>query len=338
MNDKLTELFDSFNDLNVLIIGDVMVDSYLWGKVERISPEAPVPIVSVSKRENRMGGAANVALNIKSLGANPILCSVVGNDLKGTEFIQLLEKRKMETRGILKSNHRITTTKFRVIGNNVQMLRVDEETNKALHDDDIKDLYDKFQDIIQTKKIDVIIFQDYDKGVISPNLIDGIVKIANLKGIPIVVDPKKKNFMAYKNVSLFKPNLKELKEGLNIDFDSGDIEELSAMASKLKGLLESRIIMVTLSEDGVFVDYSDESEQKSKLIPSHVRSISDVSGAGDTVISVASLCLARKTTPALLASLSNLAGGLVCEEVGVVPINKARLLREAMKLNPQEVI
>ncbi|NOX47105.1 MAG: D-glycero-beta-D-manno-heptose-7-phosphate kinase [Chlorobi bacterium] len=334
MNNKLTKLFDSFNGLNVLIVGDVMVDSYLWGKVERISPEAPVPIVSVSKRENRMGGAANVALNIKSLGANPILCSVVGNDTKGEEFIQLLEKKQMEKCGIVKSDKRITTTKFRVIGNNVQMLRVDEETDRELEEEDLKKLYDKFQEIIQTTKIDVVIFQDYDKGVITENLVDGIVKIANLKKIPIAVDPKKKNFMAYKNVSLFKPNLKELKEGLNIDFDSKNKGELSAMAGQLKTLLNSQIIMVTLSEDGVFVDYSDESQQNSKLIPSHVRSISDVSGAGDTVISVASLCLARKTSPTLLASISNLAGGLVCEEVGVVPINKDRLLEEAKKLKP----
>jgi rfaE bifunctional protein kinase chain/domain len=338
MNDKLTKLFDSFNNLNVLIVGDVMVDSYLWGKVERISPEAPVPIVSVSKRENRMGGAANVALNIKSLGANPILVSVVGNDAKGDEFIQLLEKRQMEKRGIIKSNHRVTTTKFRVIGNNVQMLRVDEETDKALVEEDMRNLYDRFQEIIQTTKIDVIVFQDYDKGVITENLIEGIVKIANLKKIPVAVDPKKRNFMAYKNVSLFKPNLKEMKEGLNIEFDSGNKNELSAMASKLKALLNSGIIMVTLSEDGVFVDYSDELTQSNRLIPSHVRSISDVSGAGDTVISVASLCLARKTSPELLASLSNLAGGLVCEEVGVVPINKIRLLAEAKKLKPQEIL
>ncbi len=144
--------------------------------------------------------------------------------------------------------------------------------------------------------------------------------------------------MAYKNVSLFKPNLKELKEGLNIDFDSKNKGELSAMAGQLKTLLNSQIIMVTLSEDGVFIDYSDKSQQNSKLIPSHVRSISDVSGAGDTVISVASLCLARKTSPTLLASISNLAGGLVCEEVGVVPINKNRLLKEAKKLKPQEIL
>ena len=332
MNDRLTNLFNSFNDLNVLIIGDVMVDSYLWGNVERISPEAPVPIVSVSRRENRMGGAANVALNIKSLGANPILCSVVGNDLKGEEFIQLLEKQQMETLGILKSKKRVTTTKFRVIGNNVQMLRVDEETDKTLSREDQDDLYNIFLKIIKTKKIDVVIFQDYDKGVITANLIKGVVDIANEKGIPISVDPKKKNFSNFKNVSLFKPNLKELKEGLNIDFDSVNKKELAAMTRKLNELINPKITLITLSEDGVFVDYPDGPVQNSELIPSHVRSISDVSGAGDTVISVASLCLACKISPIWMASISNLAGGLVCEEVGVVPINKNQLLEEAEKL------
>jgi len=138
--DELIRLFESFNQLNVLIIGDVMVDSYLWGHVERISPEAPVPIVSVKSRENRLGGAANVALNVKAMGANPILCSVVGNDQKGGEFIDLLEEQQMDAGGIIKSTSRITTTKFRVIGNKVQMLRVDEEVDNALNQEDEKAL------------------------------------------------------------------------------------------------------------------------------------------------------------------------------------------------------
>ena len=161
---EIIKLFNSFNRLNVLIIGDVMVDSYLWGKVERISPEAPVPIVSVKNRENRLGGAANVALNIKALGANPILCSVIGNDQKGKEFIGLLQEQKMETSGIIVSDRRITTTKFRVIGNKMQMLRVDEETDRPLEVLDQKAFFKSFDRIIEKKKIDVIIFQDYDKG------------------------------------------------------------------------------------------------------------------------------------------------------------------------------
>ncbi|MEZ5194940.1 MAG: bifunctional ADP-heptose synthase [Bacteroidales bacterium] len=214
-----TKLFDSFSDLTVLIIGDVMVDSYLWGGVERISPEAPVPIVSVKKRENRLGGAANVALNIKSLGAKPILFSVIGNDQKGNEFIGLLEEQQMDTSGIIISNDRITTTKFRVIGNKVQLLRVDEEIDSELNEKDQKALFDRFEDLIGRHKIDVIIFQDYDKGVISEDVIHWVIARANELGIPVSVDPKKRNFGFYTNVTLFKPNLKELKEGLSIEFD-----------------------------------------------------------------------------------------------------------------------
>jgi rfaE bifunctional protein kinase chain/domain len=330
---EIIKLFKSFNSLNVLIIGDVMVDSYLWGNVERISPEAPVPIVSVKSRENRLGGAANVALNIKALGANPILCSVIGDDHKGREFIELLKEQKMETSGIIVSARRITTTKFRVIGNKMQMLRVDEETDKPLDERDQKTFFRSFDKIIRTKKIDVIIFQDYDKGVISEELIGHIVNIATKKKVPVAVDPKKRNFKAYRNVTLFKPNLKELKEGLNIDCDSKDENQLKKAVAQLNQLLKAKMILLTLSEDGVFLEYKLNGEKSTRILPSHVRSISDVSGAGDTVISVAALCLALKVDPPILAAVSNLAGGLVCEKPGVVPIDKKQLLQETLMLN-----
>ena len=330
--DEIIRLFEPFNQLNVLIIGDVMVDSYLWGHVERISPEAPVPIVSVKSRENRLGGAANVALNIKAMGANPILCSVVGVDQKAGEFIGLLEDQQMETRGIVKSTNRITTTKFRVIGNKVQMLRVDEEDDNLLSQDDSTAFIDRFSAIISENKIDVIIFQDYDKGVITKELIQHVVSIANEKNIPVAVDPKKKNFIHYKHVTLFKPNLKELKEGLNIEFDAGNKNKLKEAVSSLKSTLDARMVLLTLSEDGVFIDYENNGESNNTHLPSHVRNISDVSGAGDTVISVASLCLAKKVDPDILAAISNLAGGLVCEKVGVVPVEKQILLTETFKL------
>jgi len=316
------KLFESFNNLNVLIIGDVMVDSYLWGEVERISPEAPVPIVSVKKRENRLGGAANVALNVKAMGANPILCSVVGNDLKGNEFIELLRKQKMETVGIIRSSDRITTTKFRVIGNKVQLLRVDEEIEETLSDKNRQEVFERFLKILNKYKIDVIIFQDYDKGVISEDLIRSMVNKANELNIPVAVDPKKRNFTAYNNITLFKPNLKELKDGLKIDFDSKNQLELNNAINRLRSVINTEIVLVTLSEDGVFIDYKYDGQKSTKIIPSYVRSISDVSGAGDTVISIASLCLALNIDPVLLATISNLAGGLVCEMVGVVPVDK----------------
>ncbi|MCB0801605.1 MAG: D-glycero-beta-D-manno-heptose-7-phosphate kinase [Flavobacteriales bacterium] len=314
--------------MNVLIIGDVMVDAYYWGKVDRISPEAPVPIVSVNKREARMGGAANVALNIQAMGANPILCSVIGSDEEGDEFLNLLENAGQSKTGILRSSTRITTKKTRVIGNSHQMLRIDAEDTKEINHKEQEDFYLLIEQIINNQNIDVIIFEDYDKGVITKSLIQKVVDLAIKNNIPTTVDPKKVNFMAYKNVSLFKPNLKELKEGLKVDFNHRNQSELEQTVQELERQLNNQITLLTLSELGIYV----KSNKFSVQIKAHHRDITDVSGAGDTVISVASLCLAAKQDVKLIAELSNLAGGLVCENVGVVPIVKEKLLEEAKQI------
>ncbi len=324
----IKETFDRFNKLNVLIIGDVMIDSYMWGNVSRISPEAPVPIVCVNKKENRMGGAANVALNVQAMGANPILCSIVGDDDGSKMFFDLLKKQKLSSEGILKSKDRITTVKTRIIGNNHQMLRIDEEVENSINNKESDTLIFVIKKLINNKKIDVIIFEDYDKGCITPILIKTIVTFAKQKNIPTVVDPKKKNFMSYSGVTLFKPNLKELKEGLKTDFDHNDNKELGKVVT---GFIKKQNIdtaLITLSEKGIYI----HSKRAKALIPAHIRNISDVSGAGDTVVSVAALCLALKLSSELTATLSNLAGGLVCEKVGVVPIDKKQLLDEAIAL------
>lgn len=333
MPDKVDfkKTFESFKRLKILIVGDVMVDSYLWGKVERISPEAPVPVVSVNRRENRLGGAANVALNIKSLGATPILCSVIGVDGKGKDFLSLLKNEGISSEGIVQSASRITTTKFRVIGNHAHMLRVDEEMSDDLTKKDADNFLKKTFLIIEKEKIDAIIFQDYNKGVLTSYVIQQLIERANKLGIPTTVDPKKKNFDQYKKVTLFKPNLKELKEGLGIAIDNATIASLTHAAEQLhkKQLIE--IVLITLSEKGVFVSSkSKNNTYKQVIIPAHIRSITDVSGAGDTVISTATLCLAIGLTPALLAAISNLAGGIVCEEIGVVSIDKNKLLKETL--------
>lgn len=322
----ITSLFENFNRLNVLIIGDVMIDAYFFGKVDRISPEAPVPVVSVQRKENRLGGAANVALNIQALGTNPILCSVIGNDTEATLFDELLKTTKLTNKGILKSNNRITTVKTRVIGNNHQMLRVDAEMDNELAAEDKKLLIEKITSILTNDKIDVVIFEDYDKGNLSEEVIKSVVEICNSKNIPTTVDPKKRNFLHYKNVSLFKPNLKELKEGLNIDINPKNKSEIETAVFQLNQLLKNKNTFITLSENGVYItDHQNNFHE-----PAHVRNISDVSGAGDTVISVASLCLALQLPIQQVAALANLAGGLVCEKVGVVPINKDELLAEAL--------
>ncbi|MBL0329621.1 MAG: D-glycero-beta-D-manno-heptose-7-phosphate kinase [Bacteroidetes bacterium] len=325
---SIQDTFKAFNKLNVLIIGDVMIDAYMWGNVNRISPEAPVPIVAIHKKENRLGGAANVALNIQAMGANPILCSVIGEDDGAKVFLDLLKGNKLSNKGIIKSKRRITTVKTRVISSNHQMLRVDEEIESNIDTKENTALFSEIKKLVASEKINVIIFEDYDKGTITPDLIKNVVALAKQKGIPTVVDPKKKNFMAYTGVTLFKPNLKELKEGLKMDFDHTNIKELDKVVAGFIKKQNITTALITLSEKGVYI----HSAKSKNLVPAHIRNISDVSGAGDTVVSIAALCLASKLSPVTTATLANLAGGLVCEKVGVVPIDKKQLLQEALKL------
>lgn len=313
--------------MKVLIIGDVMIDAYLIGNVERISPEAPVPVVTVTKKENRLGGAANVALNIQALGASPLLCSVIGNDEGAKNFLHVMKKNNMKTDGIITSGKRMTTVKTRVIGGKHQMLRVDEEIDDILSKEETKQLFQKISSFITKEKINAIIFEDYDKGVITPELIEQVVTLSKNKNIPVVVDPKRKNFKEYKNVTLFKPNLRELLNGLKLDFEGKDFDQLKKVLKTFQQKQNIDIALLTLSEDGMLVS----GKNIQKTIPAHIRSIADVSGAGDTVISVASLCLAAGISIVDSASIANLAGGLVCEKVGVVPIEKKQLLDEAIE-------
>lgn len=299
-----------------------MIDSYLHGKVERISPEAPVPVLNVTKREARLGGAANVALNLKSLGAEPTLVALIGNDVLGKEALRLMEESKLSTQGLVVSESRPTTVKQRVIAGSQQMLRIDEEVDtpaSAIENDSLFSIIEKLLPEAQ-----VVIFEDYDKGVISKNIIQRVVALAKDLGIPTTVDPKKRNFLSYDGVTLFKPNLKELKEG----FPQVAQLSLKEQLLVLKEHLGIKAIMATLSEKGVVITDGEEFIE----IKAHIRQIADVSGAGDTVISIASLALAIGLPLRWVAELSNLGGGLVCEKLGVVPIDKKELFAEANRL------
>lgn len=324
----LKNTFNAFSDIKVIIIGDVMVDTYINGTVSRISPEAPVPVVKFSSREHRLGGAANVALNIKALGATPFICSIIGKDEDADLFMKLVNESKLSDRGIIGFDDRVTSVKTRVIGNNQQLIRVDREEVKPLSSSAEYALVEKVKSIAEKEKIDAIIFQDYNKGVITPGMIKSIVDFANKNQIITTVDPKKENFFAYKNVTLFKPNLKELTEGTDVKIDIDDKESFLSAVEKLDEKISARHIFVTLSEHGVFIN----EDEKNHFIPAHFRVIADVSGAGDTVISVATLCLACDVPPKLIAEIANLAGGLVCEKVGVVSIDKEQLMNEALSL------
>lgn len=321
---NLTQLFEDFNQLKIIIIGDVMLDSYLWGKVERISPESPVPIVSVHKKEMRLGGAANVAMNVAALGATPILCSVIGNDEPSEKLFLLMEQYNMPTKGLIKSSDRKTTLKTRIISGSHHHLRVDEEINTDITDKESKLLVDAISGFISTKQAHAIIFEDYDKGVITPPLIEQVVRLAHQHSIPVIVDPKKKNFNHYTGVSLFKPNLKELREGMKNDMETVTLDELNKAVDALLLQQNMKAALVTLSDKGIYINYNGTK----KIFPAHVRNVADVSGAGDTVVSVAALCEALQVAPEYMAVLCNMAGGIVCGQAGVVPINKQKLLEE----------
>lgn len=315
-------LFEAIAKLKVLVIGDVMVDSYIWGKVNRISPEAPVPVVLSQKKEKRLGGAANVALNVQALGATPIPCAIVGDDIDGEFFLNRLKEKNIPSKGVITSRERETTVKERVLSGSHQLLRVDSESDKEMSAMEQKAMLAHIKNLLP--EVDVVIFEDYDKGVLNPEVIATTIKEANQLGIPTVVDPKKRNFLDYKGATLFKPNLKELREGMKIDVDPTDINSVKSASKALQEALECKMVMVTLSEHGVYISDNGDSH----LIPAHIRQISDVSGAGDTVISVVACALAAGLEAKKTAALANLAGGLVCEYVGVVPINKDKLIDE----------
>ena len=324
----INKIFEQFSQMQAVIIGDAMIDTYLWGKVERMSPEAPVPVVSVVNRENRLGGAGNVALNLKRLGATPFLISVIGDDEKGRKFLKILSREGMSTEGIFVDKERITTVKNRIISKGQQIVRVDEESLEDINpglEDKIVHAFDK---LISEKRIDLVIFADYDKGVITTSLFEQVNAIALKNKILTAVDPKRSNFGIYKNITLFKPNFKEFTEGAGVQCTNSDFKTIGNKALKIRNEKGVEVVFVTLSEQGVFVSHGENGEH----LPANLRQIADVSGAGDTVISVAALSLAAGLSPHIMAVTANLAGGLVCEIPGVAPVNREQLKSEMLTL------
>lgn len=322
------QLFDTFGNTRVAVIGDVMLDTYWWGKVDRISPEAPVPVVAVSKKEQRIGGAANVALNLRSLGARVSMLSVTGKDEDGKLLKTLLDDQGIDTRYLVASSERITTNKIRIISRNQHMMRLDAEQTSDLGKVDEEELLAAVEKYLHEEQPAVVILEDYNKGVFTPTSIEKIIALCKSRDIIVTVDPKRNNFFAYKGVDIFKPNLKEAKEGLHVLAGDVDLPSMKYLHQLLFKELEHKISLITLSEKGIFY----QQDETARLIPTHVRNIADVSGAGDTVIAVASLVYAATGDADLAAEMANIAGGLVCEEVGTVAIDKQRLLDECKQL------
>ena len=321
MTQSLKSLFESISDLKVLVIGDVMLDKYIHGKVERISPEAPVPVVDVTHKETRIGGAGNVAINVLGCGAIPIPCFTIGDDSDGDLLIELFENAGISTSGIVQSKKRSTTVKNRVVSGGNQLLRFDDEVKDALSEEDTERFKKIAEELIST--VNLVIIEDYDKGALNDEVIRWVTQKCLDQNVPYTVDPKKKNFLSYKDSLLFKPNLKELEEGLNFN-GKLTLDEIQSHIETLQTQLLFENCIVTLSEKGVFYFGQEVGHHAA-----HLRKIADVSGAGDTVITVASLFLGLGVPLKIAAELANLAGGIVCEESGIVPISIPRLLKES---------
>jgi rfaE bifunctional protein kinase chain/domain len=326
----LDKLFSDVSKLKVAVIGDVMLDTYWWGTVDRISPEGPVPVVAVTKKEQRIGGAGNVALNACALGAEVVLISVIGNDDEGKQLKEILNSNNIDTAYILSSEDRVTTNKIRIIGRNQQMMRLDAEHTDDLKNGEQEKYIKQIEKYITESKPDVIILEDYNKGVLTEAVIKKTIELSNANNIICAADPKRKNFFAYKNITLFKPNLKEVKESLLILSEEVNEKILGDIHRQLKEKLNQSISLITLSDKGMFY----QSDAEANIIPSHLRNIADVSGAGDTVIAVAALIYAATKNIHLTAEIANIAGGLVCEVVGTAAINKQKLLVECKQLLP----
>jgi rfaE bifunctional protein kinase chain/domain len=320
----MNSIVQSFENMKVMILGDMMLDTYVYGHVCRISPEAPVPVLNMERREARLGGAGNVALNLKSLGAESILFSVIGQDENSAQMLRLLEQAGIDSSGIILSPHRKTTVKTRFIGNQMQMLRLDEEISNPLLEEDEKQLLRQLLKRVQKGDIRAIIFVYYDKGVLTETGIKSVIELAHQYNIITTVDPKLKNFNHYKGVTLFKPNRKELYKGLQKRMGIFSWEEIEKNMQQFANQQDIKLMMVTLSEYGIVL-YERETG-KFEREAAHLRHISDVSGAGDTVIAVATLALCAGMQPGDIMRLANLAGGIVCEYAGVVPITREKLL------------
>lgn len=321
-------IFAAFNGIPVAVVGDLMLDTYVWGHVDRISPEAPVPVVRVQRTDHRIGGAGNVALNLAALGAGVSMLGVVGRDPEGERLREMLESSGIATDRLISSERRRTTNKTRVMGRNQQMMRLDSEMTDDLSEEDVQGLLASVDSLLAKERPRVMVFEDYDKGVLTAEVIRHTLDSCRERGVQTAVDPKRRNFFSYRGVGLFKPNLKEVRDALALTEGAVDEHTLRDMHDRLSERLGHSISLITLSEKGVF----HASSEGSAIIPSHRRDISDVSGAGDTVIAVAALVLSVTEDVALAAAVANIAGGLVCEEVGTVAIDRERLLSECIQL------
>lgn len=323
---RLNQLKKGFEGKRIAIIGDMMLDCYYWGDVKRISPEAPVPVIEIDNEFYRFGGAANCALNVLKLGGIPIPVGVIGYDNNGSIFTGLMEEAGIPSSGgIIIDDTRCTTAKTRVIAQKQHLVRIDQEKKDYINGEIERKLLEFLTSNI--KNIDGIILQDYNKGVLTPFLIEELINLSNKNNVIVNVDPKFNNFFSYKNVTVFKPNRKETEDAFGIRIKSE--EDIHSAGHKLLDTLNAKYVLLTLGEQGIAIFENGKDEER--RIPTKARKVADVSGAGDTVISTLTLALTSGADILEASYLANYAGGLVCEEVGIVPIEAEKLFAEVGK-------
>lgn len=319
MIDKNITRLPDFSDLHIVVIGDIMIDRYISGSVKRISPEAPVPVVDMDNIENKLGGAANVAVNLLALGAKVTLVSVSGDDAEGDCIQQLCAAQNQLNHKILRIAGRKTTVKSRIMAGNQHLLRIDSEDRSELNKPSYDRIFHLISGLSESGKIDGLILQDYNKGLLSEYLIHRLIEFCKGKNIPTFVDPKEKNFFAYKGCTIFKPNKKEV-QAATADYSN----DFNAMAKKLHHHLQCETVIITLGSAGLFI-YQDHDGH---LYPTSPRVIADVCGAGDSVISIVALCYLTKMYFPDIARIANIAGGQVCEVPGVAVVNRDKINEE----------
>jgi rfaE bifunctional protein kinase chain/domain len=316
----MSKRLPDFSNKNILVIGDLMLDQYIYGSVNRISPEAPVPVMLREKTVLKAGGAANVALNLQSLGARPVLLGAIGNDLSGQKLIDVLEEQGINTEYIVRSDLELTTVKTRLIAGTQHLARIDEEEDVPVGEIVESRLMDEITNIIEAQKIDAILIEDYDKGVMTPGVINHIRIIAEERNLFLAVDPKKRNFLLYQDFDLLKPNLREVNAVLNTKHEP-NLNDLEIASDELFKKLEYKNLLITLGEHGIFahdgVDSYHESAEKIDIV--------DVCGAGDAVVAMATLCLVSGLSLKETMTWSNKTGAEVCRHPGVVAIERKAL-------------
>jgi rfaE bifunctional protein kinase chain/domain len=314
----LSEGIDKFSSCRILVVGDVIMDEFLWGRVERISPEAPVPVVQVEEESLVMGGAGNVVNNIISLGGKALLCGVIGNDAMGRELVHMLQKMNSPTHGLVVEERRPTTIKTRVVAHSQQVVRVDREESEPVTEASIEKIITVIKE--QLGSIDAIVVSDYGKGVVTSSLMDGLRSFGQGGQNILAVDPTVRNLALYKDVTLITPNNHEAQQMSGIHIE--DHQSVRQAGVHLLKELNCQMVLITHGDKGMTLF---EGNGETTEIPTVARKVFDVSGAGDTVIAAFTLAVASGLTPSEAALLSNLAAGIVVGEIGTAAVAASRL-------------